>query len=55
MITIGTVVIIIYPDYAKGLEGIVIGQEEDERWLIRLDHLQETILLSVNESVVIRR
>ncbi|MGK7940090.1 MAG: hypothetical protein AB4062_08065 [Crocosphaera sp.] len=55
MICIGTLVRVIYPDYAKGVEGRVEAQESNGRWLIKLDqnpinHKQESIVLSLDES-----
>ena len=55
MITIGTLVTIIHPNYVKGIEGIIKAKESEMRWLVQLDFnptndRQELILLSLNES-----
>ena len=55
MITIGTLVNVTYPDYARDIIGKIEAKENNRRWLVRLDknsinHKQESILLSLNES-----
>ncbi|EAZ90356.1 hypothetical protein [Crocosphaera chwakensis] len=55
MIRIGMVVRVIYPDYAKGIEGRIEAQESNGRWLVRLEqnpinHQPESIVLSLEES-----
>lgn len=46
---------IIYPFYARGMEGRIEGQESNGRWLVRLKenpikHQKESIVLSLEES-----
>ncbi|MDJ0730676.1 MAG: hypothetical protein QNJ33_11860 [Crocosphaera sp.] len=55
MIRIGMVVRIIYPDYARGMEGRIEAQENNGRWLVRLaqnplTHQLESVLLSLEAS-----
>ncbi len=55
MIGVGTLVRVIYPDYARGIEGHIEAQESNGRWLVRLDqnpinHQQESMMLSLDES-----
>nr|WP_232826330.1 hypothetical protein [Cyanothece sp. BG0011] len=55
MIRIGMVVRVIYPDYARGMEGRIEAQENNGRWLVRLEqnplnHQPESIILSLEES-----
>lgn len=55
MIRIGMVVRVIYPDYARGIEGHIEAQESNGRWLVRLEqnpisHQPESIVLSLEES-----
>ena len=55
MIRIGTLVRVIYPDYAMGIEGRIEAQESNGRWLVRLDqnpinHQEESMMLSLDES-----
>lgn len=55
MIRIGMVVRIIYPEYAKGMEGRIEAKENGGRWLVRLEqnplnHQPESIILSLEES-----
>ncbi len=55
MIRIGMIVRIIYPEYARGMEGRIEAQENGGRWLVRLElnplnHQPESIVLSLEES-----
>ena len=55
MIRIGMLVRVIYPDYARGIEGRIEAQESNGRWLVRLaqnplNHEPESIILSLEES-----
>ena len=53
-ICIGKVVRVIYPDYARGMEGFIEAQEKNGRWLVRLEqnpfnYRPESILLSLEQ------
>ena len=53
-ICIGMVVRVIYPDYARGFEGLIEAKEKKGRWLVRLEqnplnYRPESILLSLEE------
>jgi hypothetical protein len=52
---VGTVVRVLYPEYAKGVEGIIEAKEERGRWIVRLEKNSlkdkpELWLLSLEES-----
>ncbi|MEG3438020.1 hypothetical protein V0288_12905 [Pannus brasiliensis CCIBt3594] len=52
MIEIGSLVRVLYPDYAEGRVGIVEARESTGRWLIRLDpweHDRDPLILSLEE------
>lgn len=53
-ICIGMVVRVIYPDYARDMEGLIEAQEKNGRWLVILEqnpfnYRPESILLSLEE------
>ncbi|MBE9168439.1 hypothetical protein IQ238_13260 [Pleurocapsales cyanobacterium LEGE 06147] len=52
---VGTLVRVLYPEYAKGIEGIIEAKEERGRWIVRLEKNSlnenpEPWLLSLEES-----
>ena len=36
MLKVGTVVRVIYPEYAAGIQGVIQAQETSGRWIVRL-------------------
>ncbi len=55
MLKVGTVVRVLYPEYAKGIEGIIEAKEERGRWIVRLEKKSlkgkpELWFLSLEES-----
>jgi hypothetical protein len=53
MLDIGSLVRVLYPDYAAGQTGIVAAREPTGRWLIRLEpltHDQDPLILSLEET-----
>jgi hypothetical protein len=55
MVEVGSLVRVIYPDYAAGMMGRIVGREISGRWIVKLEqHLlaegNETILLSLEET-----
>jgi hypothetical protein len=55
MVRVGTLVRVIYPDYAAGMMGRIVGKEVSGRWIVKLEqHLleenNETFLLSLEET-----
>jgi hypothetical protein len=55
MVQVGTRVRVIYPDYAAGMIGRIVGKEVLGRWIVKLEqHLleenNETFLLSLEET-----
>lgn len=55
MLKAGTLVLIISPGYAAGLQGYIQAQEPSGRWIVKLeenpfDHSDEPFLLSLEES-----
>jgi hypothetical protein len=55
MVEIGTLVRVIYPDYAAGMKGRIVGRELSGRWIVKLEqHLleegNETVWLSLEET-----
>lgn len=52
---VGSLVRVLYPEYAKGVKGIVEAKEEGNRWIVRLEKNSlkdkpELWLLSLEES-----
>lgn len=52
---VGSLVRVLYPEYAKGVEGIIEAKEERGRWIVRLEknslkEKPELWLLSLEES-----
>ncbi|NJK48675.1 hypothetical protein HC931_11285 [Candidatus Gracilibacteria bacterium] len=55
MVQIGTLVRVIYPDYAAGILGRIQAQEMSGRWIVRLEEnpledSNEVLILSLEES-----
>lgn len=54
MLKVGTVVQVIYPEYAAGIQGVIQAQETSGRWIVRLEkHSEqedEPLLLSLEKS-----
>ncbi|MDY6784044.1 MAG: hypothetical protein SW833_16105 [Cyanobacteriota bacterium] len=56
MIEVGTLVRVLYPDYAAGKLGYIEGREEESgRWIVRVEQSllyreDESFLLSLKES-----
>mgnify|MGYP000577382391 CR=1 FL=1 len=55
MIKLGTIVEITYPDYIKGLKGIIKFQETEKRWIVEVKSelfmfKNKSLLLSLEES-----
>lgn len=55
MVQVGTLVRVIYPDYATGMMGRIIGKELSGRWIVKLEQNlfedgNETLLLSLEET-----
>ena len=55
MLKVGTVVRVIYPEYAAGIQGVLQAQETSGRWIVQLEkHSEqeddEPLLLSLEES-----
>ena len=55
MIKPGTLIRVLYPDYAAGLNGVVEGREKNGRWIVRLkknpsETTREPLWLSLDES-----
>jgi hypothetical protein len=53
MLDIGSLVRVLYPDYAAGRRGTIEARESDSRWLIRLEPLDresEPPILSLEET-----
>jgi hypothetical protein len=53
MLDIGSLVRVLYPDYAAGQTGIVAAREPTGRWLIRLEpltHDQDPLILSLDKD-----
>lgn len=54
MLKVGTLVRATYPQYAAGLQGKLLAQENSRRWIVKLEKDSstrgETLLLSLEES-----
>jgi hypothetical protein len=55
MVEIGTLVRVIYPDYAAGILGSIQAQEISGRWIVKLEEnpledSNNTLILSLEES-----
>jgi hypothetical protein len=55
MVQVGTLVRVIYPDYAAGILGRIQAREISGRWIVRLEEnpledSNETLILSLEES-----
>ena len=55
MLKVGTLIRVIYPEYAAGIQGIIQGREESGRWVVRLDQnlinpKDIPMILSLDES-----
>ncbi|MGF1480083.1 MAG: hypothetical protein ACFB4I_11410 [Cyanophyceae cyanobacterium] len=56
MLEIGTLIQVIYPQYAAGIQGKLLAREQAGRWIVSLDCAdeREPLLLSLEESDFIR-
>ena len=55
MLKVGTLIRVIYPQYAAGVQGRIQAREESGRWIVKLEEnpinwSNEPILLSLDES-----
>ena len=56
MLKVGTLIRIIYPEYAAGSQGILQAQEPSGRWIVKVEKnslredIEEPFLLSLEES-----
>jgi len=55
MVKVGTLIRVIHPEYAAGLQGIIQGREESGRWIVRLEQNlinpnDVPLMLSLDES-----
>lgn len=55
MLKVGTLIRVIHPEYAAGIQGIIQGREESGRWIVRLEQNllnpnDVPLMLSLDES-----
>jgi hypothetical protein len=55
MLKVGTLIRVIRPEYAVGIQGIIQGREESGRWIVRLEQNlmnpnDVPLMLSLDES-----
>lgn len=55
MVKVGTLIRVIRPEYAAGIQGIIQGREESGRWIVRLEQNlmnpnDVPLMLSLDES-----
>jgi len=55
MLKVGTLIRVIRPEYAAGIQGIIQGREESGRWIVRLEQNlmnpnDVPLMLSLDES-----